>query len=170
MYYAKQSSYLRGRLLVAFIIALILLSCANHAKEENNSSTKDTTTIAATNKSADKSIDDEGKGCGTFRNKKLSDALFQDVKILLLNCDSTFSYRRSNCVFPETFSGAWTLNGDTITLSLTNETKRLAKEKTEDGFRYTNLDRTMMTINDSIIFWKRSEKWIDTLYRQRPVP
>ena len=106
--------------------------------------------------------------CGKFRNKKFSDALFQDVRVLLLNCDSTFSYKHSNCIHPETSLGSWTIDNNTLKLSVTNKVKRLAKKekKTKDGFRYLDLDNTHLTMNDSIIIWKRSDKWIDTLYRQ----
>ena len=110
----------------------------------------------------------KSKVCGKFINKKLSDALFQDVRVLLLNCDSSFSYKHSNCIHPETSSGTWTMNNDTINLSVTTKVKRLAKkeQKTKDGFRYLDLDNTHLTMNDSLIIWKRSDKYIDTLYRQ----
>lgn len=111
---------------------------------------------------------DEFKICGSFRNKKLSDALFQDIRSLSLYCDSTFSYRHTNCIHPETSYGTWTLNKNLIILSVTRKVKRLAdkEKKTKRGYKYLNLDGTILTLNDSTIIWKRSDKWTDTLYRQ----
>ena len=110
----------------------------------------------------------ETKDCGSFRNKKLGDALFQDVRLLSLNCDSTFSYKHTNCIHPETSSGTWTLNDNTVRLSVTNKVKRLARkeQKTKAGYKYLDLNGATLTMNDSIIIWKRSDRWIDTLYRQ----
>lgn len=108
----------------------------------------------------------ETKNCGLFRNRKSSDALFQDVKILSLNCDSTFSYRYSNCIHPEISSGTWTLCKDTVKLSVNNNVKRLAGKEhiTKAGYRYLDLDNAILVMNDLIIIWERSDRLRDTLY------
>ena len=107
-------------------------------------------------------------GCGTFRNINRNNSLFQDVRVLSLNCDSTFSYRHSNCIHPETSEGTWSLKGNTVGLSTTNKVKRLAAKdkKTKEGYKYLDLEGVTLTFIDSFVIWKRTDKLTDTLQRQ----
>lgn len=106
--------------------------------------------------------------CGLFRNKKSTDALFQDLRTLSLHCDATFTFRHTNCIHPETSFGTWTIHNNLVTLSVTDKVKRLARKekKTKEGYRYINLDGATLTLDDSIITWKHPGNHIDTLYRQ----
>ena len=107
--------------------------------------------------------------CGVYRNKKRSDALFQDIRVLRLNCDKTFTFRHSNCINPDTSFGVWTQIDNTLILTTSKKLKKLVKKetKTSSGHAFVDFDNESMTIHDNILVWKRSDKfWVDTLYRQ----
>lgn len=107
--------------------------------------------------------------CGVFRNKKRNNSLFQDVQVLRLNCDGTFSYRHSNCINPDTSFGTWTQIKDSIILSTSKKLKRLVKKEkeTSSGHAFVDFDNQSIKVNDSFIVWKRVDKWwTDTLYKQ----
>src|SRR5258708_7183685 len=107
----------------------------------------------------------DGNPCGKYRNLKHSNALFQDVRTLILNCDKTFSYRQTNCVHPNTSSGTWNVNGSTIWLYTSKKVQRLAAKeyKSIEGFLYIDLSKQEIALKESFLIWKRSDTWIDTL-------
>ena len=107
--------------------------------------------------------------CGIFRNKKRNDNLFQNVQVLKLNCDGTFSFRRSNCINPDTSFGTWTQIKDSIFLSTSKKLKRLVKRetKTVSGHAFVDFDNQSLKVIDSFVVWKRPENfWTDTLFKQ----
>jgi hypothetical protein len=105
--------------------------------------------------------------CGvTFKNKD-NGALFQDVRRLTLNCDSTFNWKHISCINRDTSFGNWTIKNKAIYLTSSKTVKRKV-EKQELGNlfgEYIDLSNTNLVFNDSFIVWQRDEKWTDTLYR-----
>ena len=107
--------------------------------------------------------------CGYYRNKKKTNALFQDIRVVKLNCDKTFSFKHSNCTHPEISEGIWVRQKDSIVLFTNNKIRKLSgKEiKTETGYYYLDLTNEKMLLEDSTLIWKRRDKfWTDTLIKQ----
>jgi len=105
--------------------------------------------------------------CGvTFKNKD-NGALFQNFRKLTLNCDSTFTWKQNSCIYRDTSFGNWTITNNIIYLTSSKQVKRkVAKQELGNLFgEYVDLSNTNFVFNDSVIVWKREEKWTDTLYR-----
>lgn len=106
--------------------------------------------------------------CGEYRNRKKSDSVFQDVKVLTLSCNRTFSYRQSNCIHPNKSAGTWSLAGNMITLRTSDKLIKLAlkEKKSDDGYLYSDLSGQSLQIDNSSVIWKRSNTLTDTLYKK----
>ena len=114
-------------------------------------------------------LDTSSVECGVYRNKRMNDNLFYDFRVLWLNCDKTFSYRHSGCINPDTAFGIWNQVGDLIVLKTTKKLKKLVKkgEETARGYAFVDLNNESITIYDSFLVWKRTDKfWTDTLYKK----
>jgi hypothetical protein len=106
--------------------------------------------------------------CGaTFKNKD-NGALFQDVRRLTLNCDSTFTWKHVSCIRRDTCFGYWTVRNSIIYLTTGKELKKkISKQEFGDIFGdYIDLGNTALVFNNSFVVWQRTPTWTDTLYRR----
>lgn len=106
--------------------------------------------------------------CGnTYRNKD-NGFLFQDIKALTINCDSTFTWKHYSCTQRDTCWGTWNVvNGEIELTSDPELIKVMEKEEFPKSIeQYIDLSKSTLTLNDSSVAWKRTEDWTDTLYKQ----
>ena len=105
--------------------------------------------------------------CGaTFENKD-NGALFQDIRRLKLNCDSTFTWKHISCIQRDTSFGRWSVKNNTIYLTSSKKIKqKVVKQKFGNLFgEYIDLSNTTLIARESFIVWQRTKTWVDTLYR-----
>lgn len=106
--------------------------------------------------------------CGnTYRNKD-NGFLFQDIKILTINCDATFTWKHNSCTQRDTCWRTWKFVNGAIELRSNNEVIRaIGKEKFPEILeQYIDLSASTLTLYDSFAVWKRTEARTDTLYKQ----
>jgi hypothetical protein len=108
--------------------------------------------------------------CGTTYKNKDNGQLFQDIRRLTLNCDSTFTWKHVSCLRRDTSFGSWTKQNNILYLKTSDKLKKkIAKQNKQDlGELFgdcIDLTNTSLTYNDTSIIWQHSTKWTDTLYR-----
>ncbi|GAB2842763.1 hypothetical protein GCM10027043_52490 [Ferruginibacter profundus] len=109
--------------------------------------------------------------CGSTYKNKDNGALFQDIRRLTLNCDSTFTWKHISCISKDSSFGRWTLLNNTGYLKTSDKLKRkIIKQNKQDLGEmfgdYIDLTNTSLTFSDSFVVWQRSTTWTDTLYRR----
>ena len=107
------------------------------------------------------------KFCGEPFSNKNNGQLFQDVRRLTLNCDSTFTWKHQSCISRDSSFGNWKVINNLIYLTSSKKIKKIiAKQPLKTFGKYVDLSNTTLVFKDSFIVWKRSTVWIDTLYRK----
>ena len=103
----------------------------------------------------------------TYRHKD-NGFLFQDIKTLTINCDSTFTWKHYCCTQRDTCWGTWSIVNGKVELTSDNELIKAVEKEGVLGlnYNYIDLSNSTLTLNDSFVVWKRTEEWTDTLYKQ----
>ncbi len=109
--------------------------------------------------------------CGATYKNKDNGALFQDIRRLTLNCDSTFTWKHISCIRRDTSYGRWTFLNNTVYLRTSDKLKKnIAKQNQKEprdvDCYYIDLTNTALTPGDAFVVWQRSATWTDTLYRR----
>ena len=110
----------------------------------------------------------KSKPCEYIYINKNTHELFQDMQKLILNCDSTFSYKHISCMNRDTCYGRWNSVNNIFHLTISKKLKSIISKQppfTIDEI-FIDLGNTTLIKQYDFIIWKRSTTWTDTLYKQ----
>ena len=140
----------------------------------NTSFNLDSTTLAIHSSVANANQDNlplifsDGKLCdATYRNRDNGE-IFQDVRKLTLNCDSTFNWKHISCISRDTSFGKWIVRNNLIYLTSDKSIKKKSSSQSFGGVsqEYTDLTNSVIKCMGSFLVWKRNGTWTDTLFRR----
>jgi hypothetical protein len=107
--------------------------------------------------------------CGkTYRNIDKG-MLFQDIKRLDLNCDSTFTFVHHSCLGSDTSFGTWRLRDGIAWLYTTEKIKKLHRKQVffKDGWMLRDFTNSTISFQDSLAIWTINETFDDMQQERR---
>jgi len=107
---------------------------------------------------------EKGFNCGFYINKRTAD-LFQVRSSLTFNCDSTFLFVTTSCLTNSRSEGKWRVQNNSILLFTSKKILKLIKKEENKKVifrKHVDLTGQKLIINDSLLIWTHSIKYIDT--------
>jgi hypothetical protein len=104
--------------------------------------------------------------CGPYKTKPHKELFYVDQR-LILNSDSTFNYSCYSCLGVDTCYGRWSYVNDLITLSTTDELRKLKEQQNVfERLTLCDLNSQLIINNESNLLWQNSNSKADTLIKE----